>query len=565
VSAPLIDPKDVERLEASLLAAFRKAVDEHKASLPPPHPGTPGPDPWDTQTWDERVRATVLPVAQRILAEIQAKVLAAVPAALAGFGAAAILAGIQGILGTVVDSVLSAADSIGDSIGVEIATAVSTATDSAALARSLEGIFAGADGQGILISRLIGQYSNAVSQAVVLGDSTSIGGQYVGGTKTWNTMEDDVVRPEHAAIDGVTVGVDVYFDVGGESAAYPGDPDLSDAMAANCVAPWVPVSGLQTAAMESRWQGDLVYVVTAGGQELAATPDHPVLTRLGWLAIGSLQPGDDVLCTAEVRSVARTSPDVADGHPTAQEALTAVSVAAGMPKRVGRLVVDFYGDEVPYRYVDVHGPHRPLALGLYAEQLEELGHLMVPVAHGEVRVADHPSALIRALHPDKGSLVARAAEHSEVSQTGHDDVAPDAEICGHGLDGPLFVIETPDLGEEVGAAIFRRSADGQPCVSETGSDHRLPNPEVAAETGDTLTSLVAGYDVRSDGVPLVSPVTPDGFAFHAVTSITRLPYSGNVVDITTPAGLYSAGGIVVHNCRCYLTYDSGPPVVLPGS
>lgn len=52
--------------------------------------------------------------------------------------------------------------------------------------------------------------------------------------KTWLATLDEKTRPEHADADGQTVPIDDPFDVGGEDADYPGDPALSDAMAANC-------------------------------------------------------------------------------------------------------------------------------------------------------------------------------------------------------------------------------------------------------------------------------------------------------------------------------------------
>jgi hypothetical protein len=52
--------------------------------------------------------------------------------------------------------------------------------------------------------------------------------------KTWIATMDDKTRPEHADADGQTVPINDPFDVGGEDADYPGDPALSDAMAANC-------------------------------------------------------------------------------------------------------------------------------------------------------------------------------------------------------------------------------------------------------------------------------------------------------------------------------------------
>lgn len=52
--------------------------------------------------------------------------------------------------------------------------------------------------------------------------------------KTWVATLDEKTRPEHADAHGQTVPIDDVFDVGGEDADYPGDPNLSDAMAANC-------------------------------------------------------------------------------------------------------------------------------------------------------------------------------------------------------------------------------------------------------------------------------------------------------------------------------------------
>jgi hypothetical protein len=52
--------------------------------------------------------------------------------------------------------------------------------------------------------------------------------------KQWFTRADEKVRPAHEALDGVSVGIDGYFDVGGELAPYPGYFGLSMAQRAGC-------------------------------------------------------------------------------------------------------------------------------------------------------------------------------------------------------------------------------------------------------------------------------------------------------------------------------------------
>lgn len=52
--------------------------------------------------------------------------------------------------------------------------------------------------------------------------------------KQWSTVTDGQERDSHAAADGQTVGLDEDFTVGGERAAYPGDPSLSPESRCNC-------------------------------------------------------------------------------------------------------------------------------------------------------------------------------------------------------------------------------------------------------------------------------------------------------------------------------------------
>src|SRR5690606_34733998 len=64
----------------------------------------------------------------------------------------------------------------------------------------------------------------------------------------------------------------------------------------NCLPAGVVVSGPATLATTRRWyQGELVVVTTAGGQELPITGNHPVLTDRGWVPANLLQEGDHVV------------------------------------------------------------------------------------------------------------------------------------------------------------------------------------------------------------------------------------------------------------------------------
>ena len=64
----------------------------------------------------------------------------------------------------------------------------------------------------------------------------------------------------------------------------------------NCFPAGVIVSGPQNLAATRRWyEGELVVIRTAAGEELPATANHPVLTNKGWVPANLLKVGDRVV------------------------------------------------------------------------------------------------------------------------------------------------------------------------------------------------------------------------------------------------------------------------------
>lgn len=103
----------------------------------------------------------------------------------------------------------------------------------------------------------------------------------------------------------------------------------------------------------SRYEGPLLKVKMASGDEFTATPNHQVLTHRGWIAVQSLNVGDK-LCDSSVREAANESavgPEVDDVPPSLAEVYRAGHVLFGA-ERVERGAVDFHGDR-PAGEVDV--------------------------------------------------------------------------------------------------------------------------------------------------------------------------------------------------------------------
>lgn len=101
------------------------------------------------------------------------------------------------------------------------------------------------------------------------------------------------------------------------------------------------------AAQTERWyEGELVVVLTAGGRELACTPNHPVLTPHGWLAARLLEEGGYVIGGLGPEGL---SAAVGDGHGYAQTPIEEIARALGQAGETATAEVpvapeDFHGD-----------------------------------------------------------------------------------------------------------------------------------------------------------------------------------------------------------------------------
>ena len=124
-------------------------------------------------------------------------------------------------------------------------------------------------------------------------------------------------------------------------------------------------------AVTKRWhEGELVVIVTAMGNELSCTPNHPILTDQGWRAAGELVRGDDVVRDVGVEWTG-TDYGKSDQPPTRIEnlanaffRLSEVSSEAALT-----LVEDFHGDGTVGSQVTIVGYFEERDLRYVGEQL----------------------------------------------------------------------------------------------------------------------------------------------------------------------------------------------------
>lgn len=185
--------------------------------------------PFDEDEWDTDVDEEVRAVIEGMLDELSRGVVGAFQL---GDNAGLILGRID--VASQVDHFVRLVTGIGPDLARrihdELAQGVGLGESIPQIAERVDGVFAMAERRATLIAR------TETNRAANAGLSTAAGEIHreLPLVKTWLATEDERTRDDHADTDGQTVPYDEAFDVGGEAAMFPCDPDLSAEQACNC-------------------------------------------------------------------------------------------------------------------------------------------------------------------------------------------------------------------------------------------------------------------------------------------------------------------------------------------
>jgi hypothetical protein len=276
------------------------------------------------------------------------------------------------------------------------------------------------------------------------------------------------------------------------------------------------------------YEGEMVVVTTAGGKQLRATPNHPVLTSRGWRAMKELQPRKDVLhrlhadsiclCCSEHVGVPAPIGAVADAfsHPSVAEVFAKSSSQA-----------DFHGDGMVGEYkVHIAKPD-----GNLGDVLDSVGFKKIAKA---LLVEVHRSGCLSANGLTSG-LILGGGPVSEAAQL--DSVRLEDSVQGR-------------LGDLEVSAYF-----GRPHSTAEGKKHG--GPIVAPWIATRNVSHDSGTNENSSdgrGGDLVVACNRCGglgvrVSADDVVSVRSEFFSGHVFNLSTSSEAYFADGFIVHNCQ----------------
>jgi len=310
--------------------------------------------------------------------------------------------------------------------------------------------------------------------------------------------------------------------------------------------------------VSKRWfDGEVIDIETAAGRKLTCTPNHPILTRAGWVAACDLDEGNEIVSDGFVKGEAGVNAKNDQAVPTignVAEAFLACSQVVSVPVPV--TAPDFHGDGAGSE-VAIVGADRRLLGERNAHCSKHLGK--VGFIFGRKVGLDNTASPFRCLY--EGVLGFLRTAPSLISRLGQSfsflwACKRHSGKLLFGSVSPLnpVVAEYALNGEGINAVSFSNPTDSYAAFVKRNSfrdidlgvgNVRFRSYVDASAPEPTEYSIEAGTDCLAD----LLGIHPASIEFDNVVSINRRVFSGHVYNLETVAGLYCSNGIVTHNCR----------------
>jgi len=282
----------------------------------------------------------------------------------------------------------------------------------------------------------------------------------------------------------------------------------------NCFPGDVRVVGAGEKITRREYSGPMVEVVLVSGQKLSGTPNHPVFTQRGWVALGELDEGHDCVgCYSSdllgafplfAGSAAVVPHDVQHMPTTFQELFDlARDNASGFShwiRSIGK--GEFHGDVIVDSKIDVVLIHGLLRRYLASTFSQQFGQDALPAADKELSLFSRLGSLVQ----NVGRILFPQLRLTRPIR-------------------PLFSLVGGQLA--IAPQLFL-SACSRNAGPASDVEHAFPGNGVAG--GDCGRAL------------------SQSIGFKHISSYRIFDFSGHVFNLDTQHGWYGANGIVAHNC-----------------
>lgn len=312
------------------------------------------------------------------------------------------------------------------------------------------------------------------------------------------------------------------------------------------------------------FKGELIEFVTASGNLVRVTPNHPVLTDNGWVPAGLLSEGDTVFRAGESQRVVGGSPDVDERPALAKDVFDAARMAFPLVS-VPLASEDFHGDGA-YGEVDVVYTNGNFPSPRDSELIQVSGESGLMVTHGGGLDFDGGGAFGPLFPSGLASLGGGVGGGGLGGDLfgGHFGCSHDSGF-GVASDGNLVLGEQGSYRGSVHVESGGEFIFGNSMLDIEGNDlfgrKGLPSVDSAtrfdAPAGEYSLENLRGYSER--GRALVERLSGE-VEGDRVVEFRRVEFVGHVYNLHTQEGWYSSNNHIVSNCDCGVK----PFIVEPG-
>lgn len=311
-----------------------------------------------------------------------------------------------------------------------------------------------------------------------------------------------------------------------------------------CLPGSATVTAARATAIYRRWyDGEWATVRLRSGREFSGTPNHPMLTHRGWVALGELTEGDHLLydCIQVEGSGSFRDDDRDDRPPTIGEMFDAASKAFVLEWRDGGSL-DFHGDGTDGD-VEVVYPDGVLLVGQFAPVTERRIDLGLECPDEAAVALDAYRAVFRGLSLIHGGAGFEnvAPPDSGLVEDATDDAFRYAEFARYALSRASRLVVTDD-------GVNRQVSVGPRCDFPSGETNGGGFLSVACNAGGA-GELQSGVGVSASEFFDVGSAETGGIEGDEVVSLSLGErWVGHVYNLTTLDGYYSVAGFYTGNC-----------------
>lgn len=306
-------------------------------------------------------------------------------------------------------------------------------------------------------------------------------------------------------------------------------------------------SDMVRAIFRRPYEGRVFRLITKAGRDFTTTPNHPMLTRRGWIRADRLQLGDELICDSrQERSRTSGQKHAADSPPTIAEVFEAVSKVGIVERRAGRQE-DFHGDGMQGD-VDVLRPDRELRLGFFTA-IDKPAAKEIFTPSDDVLFCSKCSALLGFdASEELIRLRARTLFHASFGQALLDEGLGCAEASSDALDrlAALFI-----------AGCDLHDGESLPVLGMRGRGETMLR---SGRTRSRKASLFEGFaDVSKVGVHRCSHLLhrqSGGIELDRLIDIQVTLFCGHVFNLSTEDGYFTVEGAYTSNCDSYNLHGS---------